>query len=48
MEVYALPVDTMVWLGTVVTTDDSADALDEGDAVLKAERNSSLVGSTHG
>ncbi|MFD7062800.1 hypothetical protein [Streptomyces sp. NPDC059906] len=28
-----------------VTTDDSVDALDE---VLEAEKNSSLVGSTHG
>jgi len=76
--VYALPVDTMVWLGTVVmivtmlvafvvsgalgagpmvhmigaavTTDDSADALnalDVVDEVLEAEKNSSLVGSTH-
>lgn len=73
VRVYALPVDTMVWLGTVVmivtmlvafvvsgalgagpmvhmigaavTTDDSADAF---DAVLEAEKNSSLVGSTHG
>lgn len=71
--VYALPVDTMVWLGTVVmivtmlvafvvsgalgagpmahmigaavTTDDAVDAL---DASLEAEKNSSLVGSTHG
>ncbi|CAM5249041.1 Intracellular septation protein A OS=Streptomyces tendae OX=1932 GN=GUR47_18630 PE=4 SV=1 [Streptomyces tendae] len=74
--VYTLPVDTMVWLGTVVmivtmavafvvsgalgagpmvhmvgaavSDAGSADSLDAGGGALEAEKNSSLVGSTHG